>query len=289
MAEHTKIPYEDSPTLAVSTGRNTSSQPNAFVMYSSGLARAQYSCESVNTTDEETSKVVLTTWDSFSEEDRAQITQEAERADELHLAMLGSEKMGARGQIQKEKYWSFTARMTDIWFKKWNKAQAAVKAHLKRRVKDLPMGSVDPPELSGSGEPDSPSRPVTEKGRGPPECEGSVDLAESGSSRSPGSSPRAATAMRRGSAEREETSVDLAESRNGDESKRSSLFGNATHRGTPERERGAQAKGLGDLRGSRGATSSSRAVFERVLGRLGRKKWTSVCFHPLLQILRELK
>ena len=104
-------------------------------------------------TDEETSEIVMATWASMSCEDRASIGEEAERADELHLAMLGSQKMTMRGEVQKDKYWTFATRMTDFWLQKWTQAQAAVKVHFRKLGKVLLSLPTDQVLTGGAFEP----------------------------------------------------------------------------------------------------------------------------------------
>ncbi|TEB31755.1 hypothetical protein FA13DRAFT_1844593 [Coprinellus micaceus] len=113
--------------------------PNAFVAFSSGLRRVLYNSESAKVTDEETSETPSVTWEALSEEDRPRISEQAGRADELHLAMLGSEETALTGEVQRRKYWSLVVRVPEFWPRKWNEAQAAVTRRLGRLGKDSVM------------------------------------------------------------------------------------------------------------------------------------------------------
>ena len=87
-----------------------------------------------------------------------QLTMEdAERMDDLQMAMKGSVGKETKAAWMKEKYWCLSHQMTEFLLEKWKQARAAVKMHFSALCAGLlgvPLGGigVDEPRGSPAGE-----------------------------------------------------------------------------------------------------------------------------------------
>jgi hypothetical protein len=110
--------------------RQSEDPPNAFILFGSTLVKAQCSTEALEISDEAMCEIVTDAWMSLTPGDRSRIEDEAERVEELHLAMLATQKKASKGPKHRQEYWNFTGRITDFWLGRWKEVQERVAEHL---------------------------------------------------------------------------------------------------------------------------------------------------------------
>ena len=110
--------------------RPSDDPPNAFTLFGSTLVKAQFSTESLVISDDMMCEIVTDAWRSLTPDDRSRIEDEAERVEELHLAMLASHSKTTKGPKHRKKYWKFTSRITDFWLERWKEVQGQGAKHL---------------------------------------------------------------------------------------------------------------------------------------------------------------
>jgi hypothetical protein len=101
--------------------------PNGFVLFGLAYLKSQYT---VNIPLQPLSytgihRVISATWNRLGAEEKARVEHEAERADELHMAMVGSHSGGLKGKKIQEKYQNWTGSLSEFWIGIWDRARRA--------------------------------------------------------------------------------------------------------------------------------------------------------------------
>ncbi|TEB31746.1 hypothetical protein FA13DRAFT_1791485 [Coprinellus micaceus] len=68
-------------------GNTTTNPPHGFVLFGFAFIKSQYDVQSGTLANTAIHRVIVDTWDRLGAEEKARVENEAERADELHMAM----------------------------------------------------------------------------------------------------------------------------------------------------------------------------------------------------------
>jgi hypothetical protein len=110
-------------------GGSASPPPHSFVIFALTYLKTYQPAEATHFSEPRVNSIMTAAWALITPEDRAKIEEDSEHAEELHMAMLGGAGKGAKGERQKEKYWTFTGSMIDFWSQKWKEVQVKAKRH----------------------------------------------------------------------------------------------------------------------------------------------------------------